>query len=210
MSLDHKEKMSEPHLSAGTTGCFKQPTRSDRGLDVYWTNTLNPEWYTKKEQKRTKKRNPKAHGNKKKINKDESLSCPHKVQPRSPVPNQTINTSPRNKLTSLSTQKYPANLQPPPLASAPPQLPNMNAQTTGIQPHSQKLLNSAQDSGSRSTNDTHCHGWSIRRLLSRRGSRRYSVLEREPNRLRKRMSNWVWDCTKSHTYTGSRTGVSEN
>ncbi|KAJ5338176.1 hypothetical protein N7452_004904 [Penicillium brevicompactum] len=37
--------------------------------------------------------------------------------------------------------------------------------------------------------DSHCHGWSIRRLLSRRGSRRYSVLEREPNRLRKRISH---------------------
>ncbi|KAJ5980580.1 hypothetical protein N7481_007878 [Penicillium waksmanii] len=30
--------------------------------------------------------------------------------------------------------------------------------------------------------------WSIRRFLSRRGSRRYRVLEREPNRLRKRVS----------------------
>ncbi|KAJ5397815.1 hypothetical protein N7509_005928 [Penicillium cosmopolitanum] len=30
--------------------------------------------------------------------------------------------------------------------------------------------------------------WSIRRFLSRRSSRRYRVLEREPNRLRKRVS----------------------
>ncbi|KAJ5098351.1 hypothetical protein N7532_005352 [Penicillium argentinense] len=30
--------------------------------------------------------------------------------------------------------------------------------------------------------------WSLKRLLSRRGSRRYRVLEREPNRLRKRVS----------------------
>ncbi|KAJ5159920.1 uncharacterized protein N7482_006924 [Penicillium canariense] len=30
--------------------------------------------------------------------------------------------------------------------------------------------------------------WSLKRLLSGRGSRRYRVLEREPNRLRKRVS----------------------
>ncbi|KAF3384290.1 hypothetical protein F1880_002697 [Penicillium rolfsii] len=30
--------------------------------------------------------------------------------------------------------------------------------------------------------------WSLKRLLSGRGSRRYRVLEREPNRLRKRVA----------------------
>ncbi|KAJ5636260.1 uncharacterized protein N7484_009573 [Penicillium longicatenatum] len=30
--------------------------------------------------------------------------------------------------------------------------------------------------------------WSLKRLLSGRGSRRYRVLEREPNRLRKRVN----------------------
>ncbi|KAJ5356335.1 Initiation factor 2B-related protein [Penicillium concentricum] len=52
------------------------------------------------------------------------------------------------------------------------------------------LGSETQSPGPRSTSDTHCHsGWSIRRLLSRRGSRKYNVLERETNRLRKRMSN---------------------
>jgi len=32
--------------------------------------------------------------------------------------------------------------------------------------------------------------WSLKRLLSGRGSRRYRVLEREPNRLRKRVNAW--------------------
>ncbi|KAJ5607490.1 hypothetical protein N7537_004109 [Penicillium hordei] len=69
----------------------------------------------------------------------------------------------------------------------------MDAQspTTDSQPDQKLHLRSEiQGSGPRSTSDVHCHsGWSIRRLLSRRGSRKYSVLEREPNRLRKRMSN---------------------
>ncbi|KAJ5492380.1 hypothetical protein N7453_010477 [Penicillium expansum] len=69
----------------------------------------------------------------------------------------------------------------------------MDAQlpTTGSQPNRKLHLEfETQGSGLRSTSDTPCHsGWSIRRLLSRRGSRKYSVLEREPNRLRKRMSN---------------------
>ncbi|KAJ5401995.1 uncharacterized protein N7487_007891 [Penicillium crustosum] len=69
----------------------------------------------------------------------------------------------------------------------------MDAQspTTGSRPNQKLHLGSeTQSSGLRSTSDVHRHsGWSIRRLLSRRGSRKYSVLEREPNRLRKRMSN---------------------
>ncbi|KAJ5754857.1 hypothetical protein N7533_004400 [Penicillium manginii] len=45
------------------------------------------------------------------------------------------------------------------------------------------------DSADSPPSDTHqTPGWSIRRFLSRRGSRRYRVLEREPNRLRKRVS----------------------
>ncbi|KAJ5479271.1 hypothetical protein N7530_004780 [Penicillium desertorum] len=67
----------------------------------------------------------------------------------------------------------------------------MDAQPpTGSQSyHKLHLGPETQGSGPRST-DAHYHsGWSIRRLLSRRGSRKYSVLEREPNRLRKRMSD---------------------
>ncbi|KAJ5120480.1 uncharacterized protein N7515_009868 [Penicillium bovifimosum] len=69
----------------------------------------------------------------------------------------------------------------------------MNAQSpsTDTQPDNKPHLDSrTQESGSPSTADGHCHSgsWSLRRLLSRR-SRRYSMLEREPNRLRKRMSN---------------------
>ncbi|KAJ5468826.1 hypothetical protein N7475_006578 [Penicillium sp. IBT 31633x] len=69
----------------------------------------------------------------------------------------------------------------------------MDAQPPADTQPNQKLhLDSeTQGCGSQSTSDSHCHGgsWSLRRLLSRRGSRRYSVLEREPNRLRKRASN---------------------
>ncbi|KAJ5932229.1 hypothetical protein N7516_006718 [Penicillium verrucosum] len=69
----------------------------------------------------------------------------------------------------------------------------MDAQssTTDSQPNQKIHLGSeTQGSGLRSTSDVHCHsGWSIIRLLSRRGSRKYNVLEREPNRLRKRMGN---------------------
>ncbi|OQE32575.1 hypothetical protein PENFLA_c001G02590 [Penicillium flavigenum] len=62
---------------------------------------------------------------------------------------------------------------------------------TGSQSHHKLHLGpETQGSGPRSTSDAHYHsGWSIRRLLSRRASRKYSVLEREPNRLRKRMSD---------------------
>ncbi|KAJ6184471.1 hypothetical protein N7519_005772 [Penicillium mononematosum] len=68
----------------------------------------------------------------------------------------------------------------------------MDAQPpTGSQSHHKLHLGpETQGSSPRSTSDAHYHsGWSIRRLLSRRGSRKYSVLEREPNRLRKRMSD---------------------
>ncbi|KAJ5817830.1 hypothetical protein N7447_007838 [Penicillium robsamsonii] len=68
----------------------------------------------------------------------------------------------------------------------------MDAQPpTGPQSHQKLHLGSETlGSGPRSTSDSRCHsGWSIRRLLSRCGSRNYSVLEREPNRLRKRMSS---------------------
>ncbi|KAK5806577.1 hypothetical protein VI817_000835 [Penicillium citrinum] len=46
------------------------------------------------------------------------------------------------------------------------------------------------DSGASPSSDAHPTpgSWSLRRFLSRRGSRRYRVLEREPNRLRKRVS----------------------
>ncbi|QQK44242.1 hypothetical protein Pdw03_8143 [Penicillium digitatum] len=69
----------------------------------------------------------------------------------------------------------------------------MDAQlpTTGSQPNQKLRLGSEiQGFGPRSTSDAHSHsGWSIRRLLSRRGGRKYSVLERESNRLRKRMGS---------------------
>lgn len=59
--------------------------------------------------------------------------------------------------------------------------------------------------------------WSLKRLLSRHGKRRYRVLEREPNRLRKRAAwmgdSWgvymLWyDSGRVHTYSVLRTPYS--
>lgn len=42
------------------------------------------------------------------------------------------------------------------------------------------------NSGSDNNDNDASNSWSLKRLLSRHGKRRYRVLEREPNRLRKR------------------------
>ncbi|CAL5870608.1 uncharacterized protein PFLUO_LOCUS4847 [Penicillium psychrofluorescens] len=68
----------------------------------------------------------------------------------------------------------------------------MDAQplTTPIQSSPQKLHTGSETRFFCESDDrSHAAGsWSIKRLLSARGSRRYRVLEREPNRLRKRAS----------------------
>ncbi|KAJ5246314.1 hypothetical protein N7468_001297 [Penicillium chermesinum] len=57
---------------------------------------------------------------------------------------------------------------------------------TGLSSDADKLHPSLE-SPSLSNPDSRQSPWSLRRLLSGRGSRRYRVLEREPNRLRKRV-----------------------
>ncbi|KAJ5165795.1 hypothetical protein N7492_006091 [Penicillium capsulatum] len=66
----------------------------------------------------------------------------------------------------------------------------MDAQPLTVLDQSASQLHPAHDEPT-ATSDTHSpisRSWSLKRLLSGRGSRRYRVLEREPNRLRKRAS----------------------
>ncbi|KAJ5875820.1 uncharacterized protein N7529_001404 [Penicillium soppii] len=150
------------------------------GLDVY-ANTLNPESQRKRK-----------HNTKRRSTNTKALSsCPQ--QPRSPAATTTpslpfpnkAQASQRSQQNNLTCTEDQVQDQPPPPSPAPPQ--NMNTQTTAqSQP---QTLNPKDVARSTPEQDIHFYGWSIRRLLSRRRSRRYSILEREPNRLRKRMSN---------------------
>ncbi|KAJ5629547.1 hypothetical protein N7528_003204 [Penicillium herquei] len=66
---------------------------------------------------------------------------------------------------------------------------------------SQKLHHADSPSSPRCSPDTHSHSpgsWSLKRLLSGRSSRRYRVLEREPNRLRKPV------CIRTNDRAGER------
>lgn len=70
---------------------------------AYPPNTLNPECPT------CEKENSESlvYSKRSKINQDESISsCPHKIQPRSPVPNQSINlTTNLNEIPKNKRQK---------------------------------------------------------------------------------------------------------
>ncbi|KAJ5587267.1 uncharacterized protein N7459_003032 [Penicillium hispanicum] len=69
----------------------------------------------------------------------------------------------------------------------------MDAQhLTALPSESHKPRSSLDDPASASSADARSHSlgsWSIKRLLSGRRRGRYRVLEREPNRLRKRVSS---------------------
>ncbi|KAJ5194807.1 uncharacterized protein N7498_008245 [Penicillium cinerascens] len=67
----------------------------------------------------------------------------------------------------------------------------MDAQplTEQLQSEPRKLHASPENESEHSAPCTEVRrSWSLKRLLSGRGSRQYRVLEREPNRLRKRVS----------------------